>query len=129
MLITCASGASAGRRAAIKAQAANSPLGDAVDLLGADICAPVAALELNGALRRPIQADMPVLLISGELDPRAPPANAEAILPGLSQGRHVVFPGVSHDFGEARQAQLELAYRFLARGETEPDRTLTPRAR
>ena len=72
---------------------------------------------------------MPVLLISGELDPRAPPANAEAILPDLSQGHHVVFPDVSHDFGALRNAQLELVYRFLATGETEPNPDLMPPAR
>ena len=126
LLITCASGASAERRAAITEEAKASLIGDAVDLLGADACAPVADLELGPAFRSPINADMPVLMISGELDPRAPPANAEALLPGLSRGHHVVFPGVSHDFGEARDAQLELTYRFLARGETTPNKTLLP---
>lgn len=126
MLITCASGASSERRAEITRQAAKSPLGDAIDLLGGETCAPVADLELDGQFRQPINADMPVLLISGELDPRAPASNAEAILPDLEQGHHVVFPNVSHDFGRARTAKLELAYRFLARGETEPNPKLLP---
>ena len=128
VLITCASGASGERRAEITRQAAKSALGDAIDLLGADTCAPVENLELDGQFRQPIKADMPVLLISGELDPRAPASNAEAILPDLEQGHHVVFPNVSHDFGRARTAKLELAYRFLARGETEPNPALLPRA-
>lgn len=127
LLISCASGASKERRAEITRQAADSLLGDAIDLLGADTCTPVADLELDNGFRKPVSADMPVLLISGELDPRAPPANAEAILPGLRHGHHVVFPGVSHDFGKARNAQLELVYRFLARGETEPNPALMPK--
>jgi pimeloyl-ACP methyl ester carboxylesterase len=65
-------------------------------------------------------------MMSGELDPRAPPDNAERLLPYLSHSQHVVFPGVSHDFGDARQAQLELAYRFLALGETKPNPDLLP---
>ncbi len=126
LLITCASGASGERRAEITRQAAESPIGDAIDLLGAETCAPVADLELDGGFRQPIKAAMPVLLISGELDPRAPASNAEAILPDLEQGHHVVFPDVSHDFGRARTAKLELAYRFLAHGETEPNPKLLP---
>jgi hypothetical protein len=121
LLISCASGASPERRAMISEQAAKSPLGDAVDLLGGHVCAPLDALIVEERFQGPIKADMPILMMSGELDPRAPPENAERLMPHLSQGHHVVFPGVSHDFGDARQAQLELAYRFLARGETEPN--------
>ena len=126
LLISCASGASAERRAMIGIQAAESLLGDAVDLLGGDVCTPLNDVVLSGRFRGPIKADMPILMMSGELDPRAPPDNAEQLLPHLSQAHHVVFPGVSHDFGEARQAQLELAYRFLARGDTEPNPDLLP---
>lgn len=129
LLITCASGASKERRAAIAEQAADSLIGDAVDLLGADACTPVADLELGADFRRPIIADIPILMMSGDLDPRAPPSNAEAMLPGFRQGRHIVFPGVSHDFGRARDAQLELAYRFLAHGETQPNAALMPKNR
>jgi len=126
LLITCASGASAERRVDIVQQAADSLLGDAIDLLSGEACEPVADLELKGDFRMPVKADMPILLISGELDPRAPPTNAEAVLPRFSQGHHVVFPDVSHDFGTLRGAQLELIYRFLATGETEPNPDLMP---
>lgn len=126
LLITCASGASKERRALIKAEAADSLIGDAVDLLGADACAPVAELELGDAFRRPITTDIPMLLMSGALDLRAPPSNAEAILKGLSKGQHVVFPNVAHDFGEARDVQLDLTYRFLAHGDTQPNPALMP---
>jgi pimeloyl-ACP methyl ester carboxylesterase len=126
LLISCASGASPERRAMISEQAAKSPLGDAVDLLGRHVCAPLDALIVEERFEGPIKADMPILMMSGELDPRAPPENAERLMPHLSQGHHVVFPGVSHDFGDARQAQLELAYRFLARGETKPNPDLLP---
>ena len=126
LLISCASGASAERRATIGKQAAESPLGDAVDLLGGDVCTPLNDVISSERFREPIRADMPILMMSGELDPRAPPDNAERLLPNLRHGQHVVFPGVSHDFGDARQAQLELAYRFLARGETKPNPDLLP---
>jgi pimeloyl-ACP methyl ester carboxylesterase len=126
LLISCASGASPERRAAISKQAAESPLGDAVDLLGGDVCTPLDDLVFSAHFREPVRADIPILMMSGELDPRAPPDNAERLLPYLSHSQHVVFPGVSHDFGDARQAQLELAYRFLALGETKPNPDLLP---
>jgi pimeloyl-ACP methyl ester carboxylesterase len=122
LAITCASGASPERRARIREQAAVSPFGDAVDLLSAGVCAPFEKLGRQAQSGAPISGDMPVLMVSGELDPRAPPAYAEALLPGLPKARHVVFPGVSHDFGDGRDALLELVYRFLAHGETEPRR-------
>jgi pimeloyl-ACP methyl ester carboxylesterase len=126
LLISCASGASAERRATIIEQAKESPLGDAVDLLGGDVCTPLNDIVFRERFREPVKADMPVLMMSGELDPRAPPVNAEKLLPNFLNGQHVVFPGVSHDFGDARQAQLELAYRFLARGESKPNPDLLP---
>ena len=126
LLISCASGASAERRAVISQQASESLFGEAVDLLGGEVCTPLNGLIPSQRFQEPIRADMPILMMSGALDPRAPPDNAEKLLAHLSRGHHVVFPGVSHDFGDARQAQLELAYRFLANGDTQPNPALLP---
>jgi len=126
LLITCASGASKERRTAIAKQAAESLVGDAVDLLSADVCTPVDDLAKDGRFQIPNIVDTPILMISAGLDMRAPFSNAEAILPLLKNGHHVIIPGVSHDFGDAREAQLDLAYRFLANGETELNPRLMP---
>ncbi len=126
LLIACASGASAERRVAIVEQAAESSLGDAVDLLSADACTPFEDLRIGQVDLPRLKAGMPVLMVSGELDPRAPPSNAEALLGSLPNASHVVFQGVSHDFGDGRDALLELIYRFLAFGETKPDREPPP---
>jgi pimeloyl-ACP methyl ester carboxylesterase len=40
---------------------------------------------------------VPVLFISGTLDVKTPPANAEDILPGFPNGRHLLIDGGSHD--------------------------------
>lgn len=45
---------------------------------------------------QPLQSDLPVLLLSGELDPVTPPEYAERVLPGLANGRHLVLRGQSH---------------------------------
>ena len=126
LLITCASGASPKRRALIAEQANESPLGDAVDLLSADACTPFDDLGLERVTQPQTAAEIPILMVSAELDPRAPASNAEALLGRLPNASHVVFPGVSHDFGDGRDALLELIYRFLAHGETIPDREPPP---
>lgn len=126
LLITCASGASPMRRAMIAEQATLSPLGDAVDLLSADACTPFDDLGLERVTLPQVAAEMPILMVSAELDARAPASNAEALLRGLPNASHVVFSGVSHDFGDGRDALLELIYRFLAHGETTPRREPPP---
>ncbi|QCO66632.2 alpha/beta hydrolase [Luteimonas yindakuii] len=44
----------------------------------------------------PLRADLPVLLLSGELDPVTPPAYGERVAAGLANGRHVVLRGQGH---------------------------------
>ena len=43
-----------------------------------------------------VQADVPVLLVSGEMDPVTPPGNAEIAGEALAQSRHVVVPRGAH---------------------------------
>jgi len=47
----------------------------------------------------PVKSDVPVLLISGEADPVAPPWLAEAAARQLTNGRHVIVPHTGHSFG------------------------------
>ena len=44
----------------------------------------------------PVRSSAPVLLISGTLDARTPPANADEILRGLPNGNHLVIEGAAH---------------------------------
>lgn len=44
----------------------------------------------------PVRSRVPVLLVSGELDPNTPPRHAEAALRTLTNGRHVLLRGVAH---------------------------------
>lgn len=92
----CASGATAERRAAIRRQAETSILGDRNVWLEV-ACDYWPVEDLGDAFRSPVEADVPVLFISGTLDPRTPPENAEDVLPGFPNGRHLVIEGGSHD--------------------------------
>ena len=44
----------------------------------------------------PLRSDVPALLLSGALDPVTPPRYGEAVVKGLSNGRHLVVDGQGH---------------------------------
>lgn len=48
------------------------------------------------AITAPLKSDLPVLLLSGELDPVTPPRYAEQVLKGLPRGRALVARGQGH---------------------------------
>lgn len=45
---------------------------------------------------QPLRTELPVLLLSGELDPVTPPRYAEQVLKGLPNGRHLMAKGQGH---------------------------------
>ena len=47
-------------------------------------------------LTAPLKSDLPVLLLSGEVDPVTPPRYAEQVLKGLPNGRALVARGQGH---------------------------------
>ncbi len=50
----------------------------------------------NVAAAPALSSELPVLLLSGEVDPVTPPRYAERVLPGLPNGRHLVARGQGH---------------------------------
>jgi fermentation-respiration switch protein FrsA (DUF1100 family) len=46
--------------------------------------------------RKPLSGDVPVLAISGELDPVTPPRYGDEVVKTLPKGRHLVLPGQGH---------------------------------
>jgi pimeloyl-ACP methyl ester carboxylesterase len=46
--------------------------------------------------RAPLSGNVPVLILSGELDPVTPPRYGEEVVKTLPQGRHLVLPGQGH---------------------------------
>ena len=93
----CASGATAPRRARIEEQGRTALLGDAQNASLRATCANWPVEDLGDEYRSPVKGDMPVLFISGTLDIKTPPANAEDVLPGFPNGHHLVIDGGSHD--------------------------------
>lgn len=94
----CASGASPERRARVRREAAETLLGDAMDFPLLDACDAAACSALDASFRAPVASDVPTLFLSGTLDARTPPENAEEVLAGFPNGRHVVVEGGVHEY-------------------------------
>ncbi|RYZ43435.1 MAG: alpha/beta fold hydrolase [Myxococcaceae bacterium] len=97
LAMDAASGVSPARHALIKSEASKALLGGSVNpgaLRAQDV---PGVSDLGDSFRGPLTAAVPVLLISGTLDGRTSPDNAEALRPGLSQAVHLVLEGAGHD--------------------------------
>jgi pimeloyl-ACP methyl ester carboxylesterase len=93
----CSSGASAPRLTLIEEQAATAILGDAGNIgIKAD-CANWPTEDMGDEYRSPIESDVPVLFISGTLDMRTPPTNAEEVRQGFANSHHLIIGGGVHD--------------------------------
>lgn len=93
----CASGASAARRARIEREEPETLLGDAANFPFPEVCAAWGVPDLGNSFRAPVKSRVPMLLISGTLDGRTPPSNAEAVRRGFSRSTHLVIEGAGHD--------------------------------
>jgi pimeloyl-ACP methyl ester carboxylesterase len=64
----------------------------------------------------PVKSDVPVLLVSGALDPVTPPWLAETVAKTLSRGRLVVIPNATHNSYECVE---NLVAEFIDKGSAE----------
>jgi pimeloyl-ACP methyl ester carboxylesterase len=95
-LMDCASGATVERLTRIDRESAQCLLGNAINFPFPAINAAWNAPDLGDEFRGPLRSDVPALLISGSLDGRTPPSNAEEILKGLPHGLHLIIEGAGH---------------------------------
>jgi pimeloyl-ACP methyl ester carboxylesterase len=63
----------------------------------------------------PVKADVPVLLLSGELDPVTPPEYADQVAAHFSQSTHLVAPGQGH-IATTRGCMGKLVSEFIING-------------
>lgn len=52
--------------------------------------------DVDAGYYEPVSSAVPILVLSGDLDPVTPPSWGESILPHLSNATHVVVPGTGH---------------------------------
>ncbi len=97
LAMDCASGVSPGRFARIQREIPDSLFGHSMNFLSLNVCPELGIPDLGESFRAPVRSNMPVLCISGEMDVRTPPSNAEAVLEGFPNGHHVIISRAGHD--------------------------------
>ena len=79
----CASGMSDDWAERIAKEAETTLLADAINFPYPEVCEGVPIPDLGDEFREAGKSDVPILFISGTVDGRTPPSNAERILPGF----------------------------------------------
>lgn len=119
----CASGISTVRAQRIAAEAKTTLLGDAINLPFPEVCAGVKFADAGDAFRGPIVSDTPALLISGTLDGRTRPRQAEELRMTMPNAQHLVIVGAGHsDPLFLSSPEILDAMKTFLRGETVRER-------
>jgi pimeloyl-ACP methyl ester carboxylesterase len=92
----CASGASSARWARIKEEESKTTFGRDMDFPFPEVCEAWGVANLEPDFRSELISEVPALFISGTLDPRTPPSNAEEIQRGFRHSAVVIIEGVAH---------------------------------
>ena len=82
------------------------------------ICEHWPAAVVPSGFKAPVRSNAPVLLLSGELDPVTPPANAVRAAASLPNSLHIVAPGQGHGV-LMRGCVYRIATEFIDRGKAE----------
>ena len=92
-----ASGVSPARRRQVEEAERVSLLGPALNFPMPQIGDGLGIADLGPAFRTPLRSSVPTLFISGTLDGRTPPANAEAAIAGFEHAHRLTLEGAGHD--------------------------------
>ena len=100
----------------IKSTSANSFYGDARVRPTIKACAEWPQAKVEASFLDPVKSDVPVLLVSGELDPVTPPWLAQIVAKTLSRSKLVVVPNATHNTYECIESVIA---DFIDKGTTE----------
>jgi pimeloyl-ACP methyl ester carboxylesterase len=95
-MMDCASGLSNQRRKQVAREASTALLADVMDLPFPDVCDAWGDPDAGAAFRAPAKSRLPILFISGTLDVRTPPTNAEEVRKGFPNSVHLIIDGAVH---------------------------------
>lgn len=95
-MMDCASGVSPERRRRIALEAKTALLGDIMDFPQPVVCDAWGSPDLGDGFRAPVRTKVPGLFISGTLDVRTPPGNAEEVRKGFQTSVHLIIDGAVH---------------------------------
>jgi pimeloyl-ACP methyl ester carboxylesterase len=100
----------------IKSTSANSFYGDARVRPTIKACSEWPKAKVAASFLDPVKSEVPVLLVSGALDPVTPPWLAETVAKTLSRNRLVVIPNATHNSYECVE---NLVAEFIDKGTVE----------
>jgi pimeloyl-ACP methyl ester carboxylesterase len=113
-LTDIASGITDSKLALVRRQAPDSLLGTATNFPMPQLRGAVAGLDLGDGFRREISSDIPVLLLSGDLDVRTPLEEQAEATAGLKRLHRIVVRNGGHDLFEAHPAIPAILADFFA---------------
>ncbi len=98
--------------------AANTFLGDYRLRQQREACALWPRAEIERDYGKPVRADAPVLIVTGEWDPVTPPSNGNAVAKTLPNSLHIVVPHGAHGLGglENIDCVVRIMTEFVERG-------------
>lgn len=85
-----------------------------------ETCEALGLPPTDARINTPVSSDVPVLLLSGDLDPVTPPAWAALVAETLAQSAHYTFMGYGHALSGDHPCIIELIQDFLAAPESLP---------
>lgn len=100
----------------VDAEAAGTFIGRDVFEASAEACAFWPRGEVDSTYYEPVRSDLPVLILSGEVDPVTPPSWGEQVAQYLPNSRHIVAPGTGHGVMSAG-CGMRLIGEFLEAGD------------
>ena len=123
----CASGVSPERLARIEQETQAGMLGH-LDFPIPDVCPAWGVPVLPANNRTPVRSGVPTLFISGTLDGRTPPSNAEEVRRGFPHSYHVLIDGAGHgnDLFVSSPDIQEVMVEFMKTGRVVENRIALP---
>jgi pimeloyl-ACP methyl ester carboxylesterase len=80
----------------VDAESTEAFIGRDVFEASAEACKYWPRGEVDSSYYEPVRSDLPVLILSGEVDPVTPPSWGEQVARSLPNSRHIVSPGTGH---------------------------------
>ncbi len=120
--VDCAAGWSKARLALTRQEAKKALMSNVNLQWQPEICKQIVAADLGVAFRAKVHSKVETLLISGTLDPNAPPSQAEAIRKGFSKSQHWIIENAGHETIPAPEVQAVITEFFKNQTVSHPRR-------